>query len=589
MRGRDLIDVALGRAPADRVIAGGTLVDVCTGELRPAQIAVKDGRIAAVAESVDHARGASTEVLDVEGRWLAPGLIDGHLHQYHSYLGIDQFAEGLLRHGVTATADGFYGPGIVGGPQAVRFFKEAFERMPVRLIFLVPVIAWLQNRELGLTPAPGIAMSDMEEMLEWPGCLGLEEPPYLPVVDRDEELLDLFDATLEQRKVITGHGAGIGARELQAYAAVGVSTDHESTEGAEALTKARAGVRQLMRQGSGCADVPEVVRAHTELGADPRAFGFCADVASAEKLVGEGTIDHAVRVAISCGVPAPAALRMATFNTAKAFRVGHEMGCLAPGRHADVLVLDDLDDLAIDSVLVGGRTVARQGELVVDLPATSYPSSFRDTVRVAAEPRAEDLVVPAPEGASEVEARVIGITDGSLVSEERLATLAVAGGHVAADPGRDVAHLAMIDRLGKGTGIGAGFVQGFGLREGAFGSTANSVCENLVLVGADPHDMAVAARRLVEMGGGKAVALDGEVVAAVPMQVLGLHADEPLEVVMERFEAAGQAIRGLGCTLSNPFSTLEFCFACGEIGDLKLSEEGLVRVRSRELVDALVQ
>jgi adenine deaminase len=585
---RELIQVALGRAPADAVIVGGTLVDVITGELRPAEIAIKGDRIAAVAASVAHTRGLDTETIHADGRWLAPGLIDGHLHQYHSYLGIDQFAEALLRHGVTCTADGFYGPGIVAGPEAVRFFKEAFERTPVRLIFLVPVIAWLQNRELGLTPAPGITMDDMNEMLDWAGCIGLEEPPYLPVVDHDEDLLDLFDATLERRKVVTGHAAGIEARELQAYAAVGVSTDHESTEAHDALMKARAGMRLLMRQGSGCGDVPEVVRAHTELGADARGFGFCADVASAEKLMDEGTIDHAVRVAISGGVPPVTALQMATLNTARAFRVQHDMGCLAPGRYADVLFVDDLRELSIESVMVGGRTVVRGGELVVDLPPTEYPRSFRDTVHVAGVPRGADLTLRAPEGLSRVDVRVIGVTEGSLVSEERQASLPAVDGRVAADPAQDVAHLAMIDRLGKDTGIGLGFVQGFGLQRGAFASTANSVCENLVIVGADPHDMAVAANHLVSMGGGKAVVADGEVVASVPMPVLGLHADEPLSLVMEKFAAAVQAIRDLGCDLANPFSQLEFCFACGEIGDLKLSEEGLIRIRSREVVDPLV-
>jgi adenine deaminase len=588
LRRRELIDVALGRSPADTVIAGGTLVDVTTGELRAAEIAIKGDRIAAVADSVEYARGPSTETIRADGRWLAPGLIDGHLHQYHSYLGIDQFAEALLRHGVTATADGFYGPGIVAGSEAVRFFKEAFERTPVRLIFLVPVIAWLQNRELGLTPAPGITMRDMNEMLDWPGCIGLEEPPYLPVVDQEEDLLDLFDATLDRRKVVTGHAAGIAERELQAYAAVGVSTDHESTDPFDALAKARAGMRLLMRQGSGCGDVPEVVRAHTELGADQRAFGFCADVASAEKLMTEGTIDHAVRVAIAGGVSPVAALQMATLNTAKAFRLQHELGCLAPGRYADVLVIEDLRELAIESVMVGGRTVARDGELVVELPSTSYPESFLDTVRIDRPAVAEDLALPAPAGADRVEARVIGVTDGSLVSEERTASLPVVDGRVAADPGQDVLHLAMIDRLGKGTGIGLGFVQGFGLRRGAFASTANSVCENLVVVGTDPRDMAIAANRLVELGGGKAVVADGVVLASVSMPVLGLHADQPLAEVMERFEAAVAAIRDLGCDLANPFSQLEFCFACGEIGDIKLSEEGLIRVGSREVVDAIV-
>ena len=292
VRRRDLVDVAMGRTPADLVIEGGTLVNVSTAELYPAAVAIKGDRIAAVGD-VSYTRGPNTSVIDATGRYISPGLVDGHLHQYHSYIGVNAFVEALLSHGVTATADAFYGPGIVGGLPAVRFLKDAFDKMPIRLLFLVPILSWLQNRELGLTPTEGVSPAEMLEILDWPGCYGLEEPPYLPVVDHYPEILDLFDETLARRKVITGHAAGISDRQLQAFVAVGAYTDHETVTAEDAVAKARAGMKLFMRHGSGCIDAPELLRAHTEFGIDSRMLGFCADLASPEKLLTEGTIDHA--------------------------------------------------------------------------------------------------------------------------------------------------------------------------------------------------------------------------------------------------------------------------------------------------------
>jgi adenine deaminase len=580
-----LIDVALGNAPADLVVEGGMLVNVATAEIYPAAVAVKAGRIAAVGD-VGYTKGDATRVIDADGRYVTPGLIDGHLHQYHSYIGVNPYVEVLLRHGVTATADGFYGPGIVGGLEAIRFFKQAYESMPIRLIFLVPTLSWVQNRALGLTPARGIGPPEMLEILGWDGCYGLEEPPFFPVIMKYDELLDVLDATLEQRKVITGHASGISERELQAYVAVGTATDHESVKLEDAVAKARAGMRLLMRQGSGCTDVPEVVRAYTERGVDPRSLAFCADVASPEKLVYEGTIDHAVRVAIAQGVPPIRAVQMATLNTAEVFFAQQDLGVIAPGRYADLLLVDNLVDFSIDTVLVGGQVVVKQDELLAELPETTYPSSFFGTVEVAAPVTANDLLIPAD--GSRAEVRVIGVTEGSLETDERRATLDVLDGVVQPDVDKDVLRIAMIDRLGKGTGIGLGFVQGFGLRSGAIGSTANAVCENLILVGVDAEDMAVAARALVEAGGGKVVVKEGKVAALVEMPLLGLHALDPLDLVMEKFRKAFAAITELGGSLRNPFSQMEFCFACGEIGHIKLSEEGLLLINPPEKVEVVV-
>jgi adenine deaminase len=575
MQRRELINVAMGNTPADVIVEGGRLVNVSTAEIYEADVAIKGNRIAAVGD-VSYTKGANTRVIDASGRFLTPGLVESHLHQYHSYVGVSEYVEALLSHGVTATADGFYGPGIVSGVPAVRFFKEAFERMPIRLIFLVPTLSWLQNRELGLTPTPGITSSDLKEILTWDGCYGLEEPPYLPVVEHYPEFLDLFDETLRQRKVITGHAAGITWRQLQAYTAVGVTTDHESVEVNDALAKARAGLTLLMRQGSGAPDVPELSRTYTEFGIDTRQLAFCTDLASPEKLMNEGTMDQAVRVAIAQGIPPVRAIQMATINTAGVFFAQRDFGVLAPGRFADLLLVSNLRDFKIDTVIFGGSEVFKNGKLLIDLPKTSYPGFLRNTVKLPREIAADDLTFKVGSKRAKVEVRVIGVTDGSLATDERRRQLRVADGTIPPDLEQDVLLLAMIDRFGKGTGTGLGFVQGFQLKRGAIASTANAVCENIVVVGTKPSDMAIAANHLAKIGGGKVVVCDGQVVASVPLPICGLMAEEPLNTLMEKFDAAFKAIADFGCPLKNPFSQLEFCFACGEIGQIKLSEECLL-------------
>ena len=533
-------------------------------------------------------REPDTRVIDATGMHLSPGLVDGHLHQYHSYIGVNAFVEALLSHGVTATADAFYGPGIVGGLSAIRFLKEAFDKMPIRLLFLVPVLSWLQNRELGLTPTPGISPEEMLEILDWEGCYGLEEPPYLPVVEHYPEILDLFDETLARRKVITGHAAGISARQLQAFVAVGAYTDHETVTAEDAVAKARAGMKLFMRHGSGCIDAPELIRAYTEFGVDPRSLGFCADLASPEKLLTEGTIDHAVRTAIQIGVEPVRAIQMATLNVAEIFYAQQDIGSISPGRHADIVLLDDLETYAIGSVIVGGETVYKAGQFLGELPPTEYPASFYGTVTLPSPVTPEDLTFTIDTADAEKEVRVIAVTAGSLITAEKHERLLVSDGRIEADVDRDILLLAMVDRLGKGTGIGLGFVTGFKLRNGAFASTANAVCENIVIVGTNPADMAVAANHLAAIGGGKVAVENGEVVASVGLPLLGLHAEEPLEKVTLSFEALFAEIARMGCDLPSPFSQLEFCFACGEIGDIKLSEEGLVRIDPPEKVDVLV-
>lgn len=590
MSRQELIDVALGNAPADAIVEGGRLVNVWTNEIHTADVAIRAGRVAAIGD-VAYTKGDATCAIDADGRYLVPGLLEGHLHQYHSYLGINAFVEAMLTHGVTCTADGFYGPGIIAGLDAVKFFKDAFDALPMRLIFLVGTAAWLQNRDLGLTPTPqGIAFEDMIEMLGWDDCYGLEEPQPFPVLTQWPEYVTLLEECLRRRKVISGHASGLSHREIQAYVAAGAAVDHESDSGEDALFKARVGMGLLAREGSGCRDLAQVVRAYTEHGVDVQMFGFSSDVASAEKLRDEGTTDEAIRVAIRNGVPPVEAIRMGTLNTARFFHAEQDYGSIAPGRCADIVLVTDLPSFAIDAVLVGGEHVVKDGRFVAEIPPVEYPPSFYGTVTLPAPVTAEDLTFTTPEHAdgTELEVRVIGVNDGSLVTDERRATLPVIDGALHPRLADDVLLLAMIDRFGKGTGIGLGFAQGFGLKTGAFASTANAQCENIVIVGTNPHDMALAANHVTEIGGGKAVVRDGKVVASVGLPLLGLHAEGTLDDVMREFDAALAAIAELGCPLQSPFSQLEFSFACGALGDIKLSEEALLLIHPPRRIPVVV-
>jgi adenine deaminase len=428
----------------------------------------------------------------------------------------------------------------------------------------------------------------MNEMLGWDGCLGLEEPPFLPIIDKWDEFLDLFEKTLAERKTITGHAAGISWREMQAYAAMGTSTDHETVATNEAVDKARAGIKLLMRQGSGAFDVPTVVKAYTEHGIDPRMLAFCADLASTEKLVNQGSVDENIRVAIANGVPPLVAVQMATINVAEAFNLQRDVGVLAPGRYADILLVDDLVDFVVNRVMVGGQTVVSEGNFVAKLPSVTYPESFYGTVKLERPVTKEDLEVTVA-GRDGVQIYVIGVTEGSLETDERRAHMKVVEGCIVPDFDNDILPLTMVDRFEKGSGrIGVGFVQGFRLRAGAIASSVNAVCENLVAVGASTSDMAIAMNKLAEIGGGKIVVVDGEIVALVELQLLGLLSEDPLETMTSKFDKALKEIANLGCTLRNPFSQLEFSFACGEIGDLRLSDEGLLRVNPPGSVDLIV-
>jgi adenine deaminase len=588
MSRQQLIDVALGRAFADTVIQGGRIVDVYTGEIRRADIAVRGGRIAAVG-AIDGCIGPETGRIDATGLFVAPGLIDGHLHYHHLYLDPAESTKLLLSHGVTATADGFYGEAIVGGIEAVRALKEAVDDLPIRLIFLAPTSAYLQNRMFGLTPAKGVSIADLREMLSWPGCYGLDETPFSAVIDQDPGMLALFEETLALGKVVTGHVSGASKTELQAFVAMGGTVDHEAVDLNDALMRARSGMKILMRYGSSLPDLPALIAAYTEAGISPRQLAICTDVLLPETLRDVGGVDVAVRRTITAGVRPVEAIAMATLNVAETFRADHDFGSITPGRFADMILVSDLPSLAIESVFFGGKQVVHAGEVVVDVPHPTYPSFMTNTVHVPRMPTAQDFQVRANRPNGRIDVRVIGVSDFLLSTVETRASVSIANGVVQPDLDNDVLLIAMVDRLGKGSGMATAFVQGFGLKAGAIASTHNAICENIALVGTNAADMVFAAETVMRIGGGQVVVRDGMVLAALPMRVLGLFSDRPAEEVMAGRQQIKAAARDLGCRLGDPLLKLEFSFAAAEFPLLRMSEEGLLRTHPRERVTVILE
>jgi adenine deaminase len=582
---RQLLEVARRRGSADRVIEGGVLLNVHTGELYPADVAVVGDAIVAVGDTEAVVDG-DTERIDLTGRVLVPGLIDAHLHTYETHLAVPHVSTALLERGVTTIATDFYGEAVVGGVEAVRASIAAAERAPLNFLWTLPMPAFYQDRPFVHTGT--IDEERILEMLDWPECIGVNECFAPLVADGEETMLEVIARARRQGKALCGHGSETSGDALRAWTAFGGDLDdHECIAVDEVIDKARLGVRIVLREGSGAADVRNCLPAITEHGLDPRRFCFCSDLLSAVDLVREGDIDRCVRLAIESGIDPIEAVRMGTLNAAETLRVDRWLGAIAPGKRADICAVGDLDGFEVTDVVVGGEVVVSEGEYVGPAPELAYPDNAYGTVRVGVELTPEALALGASGSSARV--RVIEVRDGSIVTETREASLPVEGGSVRSDPGADVLKIASIERNGGSGKVGIGFVRGFGLERGAIASTYNPHCQHLITVGADDRDMAAAATAVREMGGGFAVAAAGDVRARVPLPLYGLLSAEPAPALVGQLDAAIGAARELGCELSAPFHTLAFGGLPVVIGKLKICSEGLVDVWGQTVVPTVLE
>ncbi|MGB5870276.1 MAG: adenine deaminase [Albidovulum sp.] len=579
-----LVAVAAGRAPADLVIRSGQWVNVHTREVLPGHdIAVAEGRFAAIAPDLSYAIGPDTKVIEAKGRFMIPGLCDGHMHIESGMLTPAEFAAAVIPHGTTTMFTDPHEIANVLGLDGVRMMHDEALMQPVNIFTQMPSCA---------PSAPGlettgfeIGPDDVEQAMQWPGIIGLGEMMNFPgVVAGSQQMLAEIAATQRAGKTVGGHYASPDlGRAFLAYAAGGPADDHEGTCEADAIARVRQGMRSMMRLGSAWYDVETQITAITEKGLDPRGFILCTDDCHSGTLVNEGHMNRVLRHAIACGCNPVVALQMATINTATHFGLERELGSIAPGRRADVILTSDLRSLPIEQVIARGKTVAKDGKITVTCPHYNWPDTARKTVRMGKPKLAEDFIIPAPEGQPEVTVRVIGVVENQAPTKALTARLTPSGGIVGPDPAQDIAQIALVERHRETGQVTNAFVSGFGYRgRMAIASTVAHDSHHMIVVGTDREMMARAANRLSEIGGGITVWKDGAELAQVPLPIAGLMSDRPAAEVAARATGMVDAMADCGCTLNNAYMQHSL-LALVVIPELRISDLGLVDVTTFNL------
>jgi adenine deaminase len=503
-----LIAVARGDAAPDLVVEGARVFSAFTREWLAGDVAVADGRIAGIW------RYDGGERVDGRGRFLVPGFVDAHMHIESSKLVPAEFARAVLPLGTTTVVTDPHEVANVLGAAGVRWMLEATEGLPLRVLVMAPSCVPASALE---SPREALTAADMADILRHPRALGVAEMMDFPaVVAGDEAALERI--AIPGASHVDGHAPGVLGAALDAYAAAGIGSDHESTSAEEALEKRRRGMWVLIREASNARNLVAGLQVVRRFG--PEWCAFCTDDREPGTLAGEGHVDAMCRAAVAEGFAAEDVLLMATLHPARAHRLT-DTGAVAPGYRADLLLLGDLTSFRPEVVLAGGAIVARDGEaLPFDAPAV--PAHVRDTMH-AAPVTAADLALDPPAG----RVRAIEIVPGQLLTR--------AIGVDRSEP--DLARLAVVERHHATGRVGRGLVRGFGLRDGAFASTVAHDAHNLVVAGTDEASMLACIARLGEIGGGVAVARDGEVRGELALPVAGLLSEEPLAAVAARMEA----------------------------------------------------
>ena len=586
---RTLIDVAMGRAFADMVIRNGRWVNVHSGEIIPGtDIAIAAGRFAYCGPDASHTIGPSTQIIDAAGRYLVPGLIDAHMHVESGMVTTTEFARAVIPHGTTSMFIDPHEIANVLGLPGVKLMHDEALGLPVNIYVQAPSCV---PSAPGLeTPGATLGPAEIAEAMTWPGIIGLGEMMNFPgVVAGDEKMLAEMAATRAAGNTIGGHYASpdLGL-PFHAYAAGGPADDHEGTRAEDTVARVRQGMRAMLRLGSAWYDVAAQVKAVTEGGLDPRNVILCTDDSHSGTLVHDGHMNRVIRHSIAQGLKPMTAIQMATLNTAQHFGLERELGSITPGRRADVVITSDLVALPIEMVIARGQILAEQGRLTADIPPYAYPASAKSTVRLGKRLEQADFAIAAPTGANAVTARVIGVVENQAPTRALERTLTVSDGLVQMDRAQDICQIALVERhRATGTVVNA-FVSGFGYtRPCAVASTVAHDSHHMIVVGTNTADMAIAANRLGEVGGGVIVVSEGQELALVPLPIAGLMSDQRAEIVADQAANLVKAMQDCGCKLNNAYMQHSL-LALVVIPELRISDLGLIDVTTFERTELFV-
>lgn len=590
---QQLVDVAMGRTPADMVLQGGYWVNVHTAEIIDhTDIAIAGGRIAYVGPDASHTIGKNTRVIDADGYYLVPGLLDAHMHVESGMLTVTEFVRAVLPHGTTGMFIDPHEIANVYGLDGVKLIAEEATIQPIHVWVQMP--SCVPSAPGYETPGATVGPREVAQAMTWDNVIGLGETMDFPAVyNNDEKIHRELAETRLAGKVIGGHYAAQDlGKPFHAYAASGVEDDHEGTRLEDAVIRARQGMKVMLRYGSAWHDVAEGVRAITDMGLDSRHFLLCTDDSHSKTLVYDGHVNLAVNQAIANGVTPITAIQMATINTAEHFGVARDVGSIAPGRYADILMVRDLDQIHPNFVIAKGQVLINSGKHIVDLPSYHYPEWSLNSVHFNRSFVAEDFRIQVNKSSSELPdtnyiANVIGIIENQAPTRHLKLEIVPTNGEIQVDKGRDLVKLALIERHHGTHAIQFGLVQGFGLTEScAIASTVSHDSHHLIVIGTNDADMALAVNTLAGTGGGQVVVHDGEVIGLVELPIAGLMSSERAEIVADKVDTVLDGFRQCGCTLNNPNMQLSL-LSLVVIPELRISDLGLVDVEQFKFIDFL--
>lgn len=557
---RKLISVARGEIPADLVLRNARIINTFIGEVEQGNVAIYGDRIAGVGD-YERAR----ESIDLHGDYLAPGLINGHTHIESSMLHPVRYAQAVVPRGTLTVVTDLHEIANVCGIEGIKFVTDWARKLPLDMLLMVPSCVPATALE---TSGAQINADDVKRLLAYPGVIGLGEMMNFPgVVSGDEEVLAKI--IVSEGRVIDGHAPGLGGKDLNAYMAAGILSDHESTTLEEGKEKLKRGMYLMIREGSSEKNLSTLLPLVTD-NTYKRCF-FVVDDRGCADLLWQGDIDAVVRKAIDQGLEPVRALQMATINPAEYFRL-HDRGAIAPGYLADLITISDLSRLEIDRVFYKGKLVAKQGKPLFPLPQLK-PGSYQ---MMAKSVRIKLLTTESLKLTAEGETYpVIEIVPGQIVTRKRVEKIKVVDKTIAPDVGEDILKLVVVERHKASGNIGVGLVKGFGLRRGALASSVAHDSHNIIAVGTDDSDILRAIEEIVKMQGGLVACANHKILASLPLPIAGLLSPEPLAEVVAQFEKLGKAAAGLGSLPPAPFSILSF-LALPVIPELRLTDLGLV-------------
>lgn len=576
---KETVETGLGMYPCDLKLANVMLVNVFSGEIYPSNIYIKNDRIVSIdpdAELQAH------RVLDCNGQYAIPGFIDTHMHFETTMLSPEALASVVVPHGSTTLCADLMEIANVAGRPGLEEMLKSIDRLPYRM--LVEVSSRVPT-------APGLettgAILDAEavaEIMTWEESISLGELDPSKILFVMDEYLHKIADTVAKRKIVNGHAIGRLGQELNVYASAGVSDDHECVTVEELLARLRVGMRVLVREGSTERNLDSLIKGVLELKIDCENLLFCTDDKHVNEIQEEGHINYNVNRAIELGMEPMQAIRAATINAARHFRLDDEIGSITPGRKADILLAKDIRDVQPTTVIFEGKVVAENGNLTEECVLGQYPDWIKQTVHLKNEITDNSFKLFAKHGDENTQVRVINMIENQIINTLSIETLPVKGGLICNDIPNDIIKLAVVERYGKTGGVGVAFLKGFRLKHGAMAFSTSHDHHNIVVAGTNDRDMAIAVNAVHDIQGGGATVRDGEITGLLHLQIGGLMSEKMSAEVAKELDRINEAAVDLGCSLSAPFMALSF-ISLPTVPELGLTDMGLVDVLSHQLIE----